>query len=222
MSHPQEAFIDLSMTGSHQTKIINKINNLNSNANRKSDLSCFGNKTYNQILKVFVELLPKFDKNKETIVEHSDFLVSLLELSFYLIINSNLVSFGDSQDLVEPQSPLPINFCPKSGFWSKILASSPGGPNSGKWFTGRGSYLEVVPLLATHEANFKLNGLLETISIFARTAVEEIKNHLSSNYNKFLLEGDHCAYPKMFDLKKSLKNKTKSVMHLLNLNKIHF
>ena len=66
------------MTGSHlhQTKIINKINNLNSNANRKSDLSCFGNKTYNQILKVFVELLPKFDKNKETSVEHSGFLVS--------------------------------------------------------------------------------------------------------------------------------------------------
>ena len=127
--------------------------------------------------------------------------------------------------MVEPQSALPIKFNPKTKFWSQFKDSkifSNEKSEIKKTIFRKSSYLDYTPILPITEFNSLFQQIVTNVSIHARVNIEEIKNSMNSNFNKILMEGDNSSYPKTYELKRSLKNKTKTVNNLLDLNKIYF
>ena len=53
------------------------------NEKSKDNHYIFKPKNYNEFLGLFVEILPKFEKRKDTVMENCIFLKSILEISFY-------------------------------------------------------------------------------------------------------------------------------------------
>ena len=190
---------------------------------KKDNFYIFRNKNYNEFLGQFVEILPKFEKKKDIVLDNCVFLKSILEMAFFLQANSSSVIYSAAQEMVEAQSPLPIKFIPKTKFWFKYTPLLSNEKNeSQKPALRKSSYLDYTPLLANTELNSLFHQVLTNIALHARVNIEDIKSSMNSNFNKLLMEGDNVSYPKTYELKRSLKNKTKNVNNLLDLNKIYF
>lgn len=102
---------------------VSPTNNANGTANgKKEESSLLKNRSYNEFLSLFVEIIPKFEKRKEFLIEHCVFVKNMLEMAFHLLVKSSNVSYSYNQELVETQFPLPIKFFPKTKFWGKISA----------------------------------------------------------------------------------------------------
>lgn len=176
----------------------------------------YGN--YNQFLSLFVEIIPKFERKKELLIEHCSFVKDIFELAYFMINNHQLVVHTTLQEMVDTPTALPISFVPKTKYWSKILAGFTDVKEASRNFQSLNHNHK--PLLNNPEANMVVQNIVQNICYNLRILLDDLRANLNGKCS-MLMDGDSNTYWRALDLKKALKTKTKVVGQLVELSKIY-
>lgn len=70
---------------------------------------------------MFVEFMPHINRKRELLLEDPGFIKGILELTYKLITNTQLVHFDQVQEWIGAHDVFPLNFKPKSKYWMTFL-----------------------------------------------------------------------------------------------------
>lgn len=174
----------------------------------------FNSNHYNSFLSLVIEILPKFEKKKEVILENDALLKDMLEISLTLLNNPQNMAYSHIQRMMpELPPPLPITFFPKTKFWKSITTKLPKAVPSDK---PKVLFTDFHPILPSPECNAVLREIVQNIAHLSKIAIEDLQKKLDDE----IIIGDPADWPRALELKKALQAKTKVMGRLTNVLKI--
>ena len=174
----------------------------------------FNSKHYNSFLSLVIEILPKFEKKKEVILENDALLKDMLEISLHLLNNPQNMAYSHIQRMMpELPPPLPITFTPKTKFWKSITAKLPKPSPDPK---PKAPHTSFKPILLQPECNAVLSEIVQNIAHLSKMTIEDLQKKLDDE----IIIGDPTDWPRALELKKALQTKTKVMGRLTCVLKI--